>query len=100
MPINVGWCGGKNQETALQPQVENLAGELRELIDAARTSIASTVNFTITMLYWQDNDPYSALAIFSNDQDEFLGHIMLGPRGGTWRGRAGSISLQNEWEKN
>lgn len=41
------------QETALEPQVEDLVGELRGLIDEARTSIASTVNFTITMLYWK-----------------------------------------------
>ncbi len=40
----------KYQETTLQPQVEGLVGELRGLIDEARTSIASTVNSTITIL--------------------------------------------------
>ncbi len=40
------------QETALEPQVENLVGELRGLIDQARESIASTVNARLTMLYW------------------------------------------------
>lgn len=28
---------------------------------------------------WQKHDPYSALAIFNNDQNEFIGHVMLGP---------------------
>jgi len=41
------------QKTALEPQVDNLVGELRGMIDQARASIASTVNSTITMLYWQ-----------------------------------------------
>lgn len=40
------------QETALAPQVENLVGELRGMIDQARESIASTVNARLTMLYW------------------------------------------------
>ncbi len=39
------------QETALEPQVEDLVGELRGLIDEARTSIAYTGKFTNTMLY-------------------------------------------------
>ena len=40
------------QETALVPQVENLVGDLRGLIDQARSSIATTVNSTLTLLYW------------------------------------------------
>ncbi len=40
------------QETALAPQVENLVGDLRGLIDQARSSIATTVNSTLTLLYW------------------------------------------------
>ncbi|NGX37012.1 MAG: hypothetical protein K1000chlam2_00161 [Chlamydiae bacterium] len=40
------------QETGLEPQVENLVGELRGMIDEARSSIASTINSTLTMLYW------------------------------------------------
>ncbi len=40
------------QETGLEPQVENLVGELRGMIDEARSSIASTINFTLTSLYW------------------------------------------------
>jgi len=40
------------QETDLEPQVENLVGELRGMIDEARASIASTVNSTLTQLYW------------------------------------------------
>jgi len=41
-----------HQETKLEPQVESLVVELRDLIDEARSSIASTVNSTLTMLYW------------------------------------------------
>ena len=40
------------QETTLEPQVESLVGELRGMIDEARSSIASTVNSTLTLLYW------------------------------------------------
>lgn len=43
----------KTQETALAPQVENLVGELSSMIDQARSSIAITVNSTLTLLYWQ-----------------------------------------------
>jgi len=40
------------QETALEPQIENLVGELRGMIDEARSSISSTINSTLTFLYW------------------------------------------------
>ncbi|NGX27400.1 MAG: hypothetical protein K940chlam6_01336, partial [Chlamydiae bacterium] len=40
------------QKTALAPQIENLVGDLRGLIDQARSSIATTVNSTLTLLYW------------------------------------------------
>jgi DUF1016 N-terminal domain len=42
----------QTQETALEPQVDNLVGELRGMIDQARSSIASTINSTLTVLYW------------------------------------------------
>ena len=42
----------QTQETALEPQVDNLVGELRGMIDQARSSIATTVNSTLTLLYW------------------------------------------------
>lgn len=39
--------------TELEPQqVETLIGELRQIIDRTRTSIASTVNAGLTLLYW------------------------------------------------
>lgn len=40
------------EETALEPQVQNLVGELQKMIDEARSSIASTINSTLTLLYW------------------------------------------------
>ena len=40
------------QEVNLKPQIENLVGELRGMIDGARASIASTINSTLTLLYW------------------------------------------------
>jgi predicted nuclease of restriction endonuclease-like (RecB) superfamily len=43
----------KTHEAALAPQVENLVGELSSMIDQARSSIATTVNSTLTLLYWQ-----------------------------------------------
>lgn len=43
----------QTQETALEPQVDNLVGELRGMIDQARSSIASTINSTLTVLYWR-----------------------------------------------
>lgn len=39
--------------STLEPQVNTLIGELQEMIDEARSSIASTVNSTLTFLYWQ-----------------------------------------------
>lgn len=27
---------------------------------------------------WHDNDPYAGLAVFKNDSDDFLGHVILG----------------------
>jgi len=42
----------QHQETALAPQIESLVGELRGMIDQARSSIATTVNSTLTLLYW------------------------------------------------
>lgn len=42
----------KTQETDLAPQVENLVGELSNMIDQARSTVASTINSTLTMLYW------------------------------------------------
>ena len=41
------------QETALETQMESLVGELRGMIDEARSSISSTVNSSLTMLYWR-----------------------------------------------
>lgn len=35
-----------------QPQLDNLLGELRQMIDQARKSVATTVNAKLTMLYW------------------------------------------------
>jgi RimJ/RimL family protein N-acetyltransferase len=28
--------------------------------------------------HWRENDPYSGLAIFKNDSDDFIGHVVLG----------------------
>lgn len=41
------------QEAALKPQMKNLVGELRGMIDEALSSIASTINSTLTLLYWR-----------------------------------------------
>ena len=35
------------------PQLDNLLGELRQMIDQTRESIATTVNMKLTMLYWR-----------------------------------------------
>lgn len=44
----------QTQETGLEPiQLEDLIGELRQMIDQTRRSIASTVNVGLTVLYWQ-----------------------------------------------
>lgn len=35
------------------PQIDNLIGELREMIDQTRLSIAITANAELTTLYWR-----------------------------------------------
>ncbi len=43
----------QSRETSLEPiRLEHLIGDLRQMIDQARESIASTVNSRLTMLYW------------------------------------------------
>lgn len=42
------------KNTEVEPvRVENLIGELRQMIDQTRASVATTVNASLTMLYWQ-----------------------------------------------
>jgi len=44
----------QSHKTNLLPlQLDNLIGELRQMIDHTRQSIATTVNIKLTMLYWQ-----------------------------------------------
>jgi hypothetical protein len=44
----------QSQETNLLPlKLYNLISEMRQMIDQARESIATTVNIKLTMLYWQ-----------------------------------------------
>lgn len=44
----------QTRETNLEPlQLNELIGELRHLIDQTRASVASTVNASLTLLYWQ-----------------------------------------------
>lgn len=43
----------QSHETNLAPpQLDNLVGELRQMIDQARESVASTINTRLGMLYW------------------------------------------------
>ena len=41
----------KSQETSL-PQIDDLLSDLRHMIDEAKQTVASTVNFKLTKLYW------------------------------------------------
>lgn len=44
----------QTQDTNLEPlRLGGLIGELRQMIDQARESVASTVNASLTLLYWQ-----------------------------------------------
>lgn len=43
-----------SKKNPILPSVpKDLLGDLRQMIDQARQSIASSINFTLTMLYWQ-----------------------------------------------
>lgn len=41
-----------NELDATKPNIDTLAGEIRQLIDQSRSKVAVQVNSTITMLYW------------------------------------------------
>lgn len=44
----------QTRDTNLEPlRLDGLIGELKYLIDQTRESVASTVNISLTLLYWQ-----------------------------------------------
>lgn len=48
---------------------------------------------------WHENDPYSALAIFQRDSDEFIGHAILGHGGQPGRSELAYLITRHHWNK-
>lgn len=47
---------------------------------------------------WHANDPYSALAIFKNDTDEFIGHVAIGHGDAPGQSELAYLFMQNHWD--
>src|ERR1700722_8586306 len=47
---------------------------------------------------WRENDPYSALAIFTRDTGEFIGHIVLGHGDDPGQSEIAFLLLKRYWD--
>ncbi len=48
---------------------------------------------------WKENDPYSALAVFKNDTDEFAGHVVLGHGDNPGESEIAYLFMKNCWKQ-
>lgn len=48
---------------------------------------------------WHQNDPYSGLAVFKNDTDEFLGHVVIGHGDEAGQSELAYLFMKNHWNK-
>ncbi len=48
---------------------------------------------------WQQNDPYSGLAVFKNDTDDFLGHVAIGHGDAPGQSELGYLFMKSHWGK-
>lgn len=48
---------------------------------------------------WHQNDPYSGLAVFKNDTDEFLGHVVIGYGEAAGQSELAYLFMRNHWDK-
>lgn len=48
---------------------------------------------------WQQDDPYSGLAVFKNDTDEFLGHVVIGHTGTAGQSELAYLLMKRHWGK-
>ncbi len=48
---------------------------------------------------WQQNDPYSGLAVFKNDTDEFIGHVVIGHGDVAGQSELAYLFMKNHWGK-
>ena len=48
---------------------------------------------------WHQNDPYSGLAVFKNDTDDFLGHVQIGHGDAAGQSELAYLFMRNHWGK-
>ena len=48
---------------------------------------------------WQEHDPYSGLAVFIKDTEEFVGHVIIGHGDVSGQSELAYLFMQNHWHK-
>lgn len=48
---------------------------------------------------WQQNDPYNGLAVFKNETDEFIGHVVIGHGDAPGQSELAYLFMKNHWGK-
>jgi RimJ/RimL family protein N-acetyltransferase len=48
---------------------------------------------------WHQNDPYSGLAVFKKDTDDFLGHVIIGHGDAAGQSELAYLFMKNHWGK-
>lgn len=48
---------------------------------------------------WQKKDPYSGMAVFKNDTDELLGHVVLGHGDAPGQSELAGLGFSNHWNQ-
>lgn len=48
---------------------------------------------------WHQNDPYAGLAVFKNDTDDFLGHVVVGHGDEAGQSELAYLFMKNHWGK-
>jgi RimJ/RimL family protein N-acetyltransferase len=64
---------------------------------ANRKTMQSQVNVWATR--WLQSDPYSALAVFKKDTQEFIGHVALGPGDEPGQSELAYLFKKNHWNQ-
>ena len=61
-----------------------------------RASVEARINDTWARR-WRENDPYSSLAVFKNDSDEFLGHVVIGHGDAPGESELAYLFMKKHW---
>lgn len=54
---------------------------------------------TLWVKRWREKDPYSGLAVFKKDSDDFLGHVVLGHGDKAGQSELAYLFMHNHWKK-